>query len=42
MSTERAQSHLVCARLSLSVLQLLGVLLSDGEDPIIVTEVIAA
>lgn len=38
----RAQPHLVCARLSLSVLQLLGVLLPDGEDPVVATEVVAA
>lgn len=36
-------SHLVCRpRLALPVLQLLGVLLPDGEDPVVVAEVVAA
>lgn len=34
--------HLVRARLSLSVLQLLGVLLPDGEDPVVAAEVVPA
>lgn len=40
--TERLQSHLLRSRLPLSVLQLLGVLLPDGEDPIVAAEVVAA
>lgn len=36
-------SHLVCRpRLSLPVLQLLGVLLSDGEDPVVAAKVVPA
>lgn len=42
ISTERLQSHLLRSRLPLSVLQLLGVLLPDGEDPIVAAEVVAA
>lgn len=42
ISTERSQSHLLRSRLPLSVLKLLGVLLPDGEDPIVAAEVVAA
>lgn len=42
ISTERLQSHLLCAQLSLSVLQLLGVLLPDSEDPVVATKVVSA
>lgn len=40
--TEGFQPHLLRSRLPLSVLQLLGVLLPDGEDPIVAAEVVAA
>ena len=36
-------SHLLCRpRLPLPILQLLGVLLSDGEDPVVAAEVVPA